>query len=77
MEIRRIRQERALSVRELARLSGLSRTTVTEVERGLKTPYPSTIRKLAAALGVTPVELMGDEEPTRDSEHEEAYVLAS
>jgi len=56
--IHRLRERRALSQRELAALAGLSVTTVNRIENGQQKPMPRTIRKLAAALGVTPEELL-------------------
>jgi len=56
--MRVIRERKALSQAELGEKAGLSRVTVARVEKGLDQPYPSTIRKLAEALGVEPDELM-------------------
>ncbi len=56
--IRRLREMRALSQRELATLAGLSVTTVNRIEIGQRKPMPKTVRKLAQALGVSPQELM-------------------
>jgi transcriptional regulator with XRE-family HTH domain len=46
----------ALSQEELARLAGVGRTTVARAERGLSI-RPSSVRKLARALGISPREL--------------------
>jgi transcriptional regulator with XRE-family HTH domain len=56
--LKRIRNEYPLTVRELARMSGVSFDTITKVENGHREARPSTIRKLARALGVEPRELM-------------------
>jgi len=56
--IRRLRELRALSQRDLATQAKLSVTTVNRIEIGKRKPMPSTVRKLAAALGVTPEELL-------------------
>ncbi len=56
--LRRLRELRALSQRELAALAKLSVTTVNRIEIGLRRPMPRTVRKLAEALGVTPEELL-------------------
>jgi transcriptional regulator with XRE-family HTH domain len=56
--LKRIRNEYPLTVRELAEMSGVSYDTVTKVENGHREARPSTIRKLARALGVDPRELM-------------------
>ena len=52
--------ESALTQDELASKAGVSRQTVLKIEGGLE-PQPPTIRKLAAALGVEPAELMEPE----------------
>ncbi|MBF8265486.1 MAG: transcriptional regulator [Dehalococcoidia bacterium] len=59
--IRRLREMRALSQRDLAALAGISVTTVNRVETGLRHPIPSTVRKLAQALGVSPDKLLSDQ----------------
>ncbi len=59
--IRRLREMKALSQRDLAALAGISVTTVNRVETGLRHPIPSTVRKLAQALGVSPDKLLSDQ----------------
>ena len=48
----------ALTQRELAHLAGISTNTVRLLEGGRRGSYPSTLRKVAAALGVAPAELV-------------------
>ena len=55
-----LRETRALTQQELAEKAGVTRGTVTRIEAGYD-GYPPTIRKLAAALGVEPSELMANE----------------
>jgi transcriptional regulator with XRE-family HTH domain len=57
--LKRLRERAALSQEELGEQAGLARTTVLRLEKGGEAPYPSTIRKLARALGVRPDQLMG------------------
>lgn len=57
--LKEIRQIRALSQRELSKLSGVSRVTIVRLEAGGEDPFPTTVRRLADALGVEPAELMG------------------
>jgi transcriptional regulator with XRE-family HTH domain len=56
--LRRYRTQQALSQEELAEKAGLVRSTVLKLESGRAKPRPSTIRKLAKALGVKPADLM-------------------
>ncbi len=50
--LRRFRQMRGMSQRELAERAGSTQYTVSEIELGHRDPHPSTLRKLASALGV-------------------------
>jgi transcriptional regulator with XRE-family HTH domain len=54
--LKEIRESHALSMRELARRSRVGTATIVRAEQG-KPVYPTTIRRLAKALGVTPAEL--------------------
>lgn len=51
--IRRFRLERALSLGELARKSGLSKQTLSKIEQGEGNPTVETLGALAAALDLT------------------------
>jgi transcriptional regulator with XRE-family HTH domain len=52
-ELRRIREERGLTVEELAEKSGVSVTTIRVVERGAREVLGETVAKLARPLGLT------------------------
>jgi transcriptional regulator with XRE-family HTH domain len=56
--LRKIRQGRGLSQRELSELAKVSSGTVYRLENGLRGAYPGTVRKLAAALRVVPEALL-------------------
>lgn len=56
--LRRIRRERALSQRDLTRMTGIAFDTISRLETGKQRAQPRTIRKLAEALGVEPKDLM-------------------
>ena len=57
--IRELRLRKALSQRELARLSGLNHSEISRIEGGSRpTPSPESLAKLAPHLGVTHEELM-------------------
>jgi len=56
--LRELRRSRGLSQRELGRLASVSPGSVYRLENQVRGAYPVTVRKLAAALGVPPVELV-------------------
>ena len=62
-EIKRRRAEQELSLSDLARLSGVSKGYLSELEANVA-PRPSaaTLFKIAAALGTSMGELLGDEQ---------------
>ena len=53
-----LRIERALTQEELATKAGMGKNTVNRMERNITEPRPSTLRKLAQALEVSPAELV-------------------
>ena len=53
-KLREIRLRQALTLRELGVLSGVAYDTIHGIETGKQAPRPSTVRKLADALGVAP-----------------------
>jgi transcriptional regulator with XRE-family HTH domain len=59
--LRAARERAVLSQLDLAKRSGVSRQAISKLE-GVdpSPPYPSTVRKLARALGIKPQELMED-----------------
>jgi transcriptional regulator with XRE-family HTH domain len=58
-KLRKARDERLLSQRELAEKARLSPTTILKLEAGrVDEPHPRTVRKIAEALGVDPQELI-------------------
>ncbi len=57
-KLRELRQLRVRTLRELEEESGVSYNTIWRLENGYRQARPSTIRKLAAALGVEPAELV-------------------
>jgi transcriptional regulator with XRE-family HTH domain len=63
--VRNLRTRRYLSQAELAVKAEVSRTTIARIEAGEIVPYPRTVRKLAEALEVEPMELATPEELQR------------
>ncbi|MCR9501918.1 helix-turn-helix domain-containing protein [Vibrio vulnificus] len=51
-KIKEIRKKKALTIQELAEISGVSEGHVSRLENGLKSPTISTLEKLANALDV-------------------------
>lgn len=58
--VRKFRDANDLSQEELADLSGLHRTYVSGVERGVRNPTVMILEKLATALGTRPAALLDD-----------------
>ena len=77
-KIRSRREELKLSQEQLASMAGITRRSVVSYETTDKRPYPSTLRKLATALGVTVYYLENDdvEDPSARLE-EEPYIQAA
>jgi transcriptional regulator with XRE-family HTH domain len=63
--VRALRQREAMSQRDLAERAGVNTETVNRIENASpgELPRPSTIRKLAKALGCRPRDLMAPESP--------------
>jgi transcriptional regulator with XRE-family HTH domain len=59
--LRAVRTLKAMSQHDLARASGVSPDTIYRLETEQREAQPRTTRKLAAALGVDPAELMKGE----------------
>ena len=60
--LRKLRVEKALSLRALGETTGVAFDTISKLENGHRPARLVTIRKLAEALGVEPKELMTGEE---------------
>ncbi|HEV2125171.1 MAG TPA: helix-turn-helix transcriptional regulator [Chloroflexota bacterium] len=56
--LRAVRERKLMTQAELAACAGIQRVTVNRIERGSTQARISTVRKLAAALGVDPEALM-------------------
>ena len=61
-KLRRLRRERAMSLRDLGERSGIAFDTINRLELGKQGAQPRTLRALAAALNVEPLELMNGED---------------
>ncbi len=58
--LKRLREQRVLSLTDLAQITGVNRVTINRIENGKQKPMPRTIRKLAEALRVSVEELTLD-----------------
>ena len=56
--LRQLRRQKVLSMRELEEMSNVSSNTKWRLENGHTGAQPRTIRKIAEALAVDPVELI-------------------
>jgi transcriptional regulator with XRE-family HTH domain len=63
--IRKLRQERNLSIRELGRLSGLSANALSMIERGRASPSVSTLYRLTDALKI-PITALFQQDQVKD-----------
>jgi DNA-binding XRE family transcriptional regulator len=55
--LRDLRLSKMLSQRDLAQEAGVTQKTIVDLELGRVEPHLKTMRKLAAALGVEPLEI--------------------
>ncbi len=60
--LRRLRLEKAVSLSELARNSGVSKGTLAKLEAGSSNPTVDTLQALSSSLGVSLNELLTDED---------------
>jgi transcriptional regulator with XRE-family HTH domain len=51
--VRRLREDRGMAIRELAELSQVSSSFVSQVERGVASPSVASLRRIAEALGTS------------------------
>ncbi len=60
LNVQRLRREKGWSQEALAFESGLHRTYISGIERGVRNPTLLILDKLAKSLGVAPAELLAD-----------------
>lgn len=61
--IRRLREQRGLTQEQLGKMVDVSRSTITQWERGWTTPRVGNVQLLAGALGVSTADIIADELP--------------
>ena len=59
-KLKDLRLRRAMSQRKLAETAGMSQRAIVDLETNRREPRPSTLGKLAQALGVEPSKLFED-----------------
>jgi transcriptional regulator with XRE-family HTH domain len=57
-KVKSLRKQRNMSLRELAQNTGLSKTTLSDLENGIKNPSLDTVEKIATAFGLTSSDLL-------------------
>lgn len=65
--IRQVREREVWGQAELARAAGISVTGLWQIEHGHRHPRPSTVRKIATALGLSARDLVEGSEPIGNS----------
>ena len=56
--LKEARQRAMISQEELSRTTGIGRATISNLENEERTAQPRTVRRLAEALGVEPMDLL-------------------
>ena len=70
-----LRTKQKLSQAELSRRSSVSQTYISELEANKKQPTYPILKKLAAALGVSIAELIGEQSPKQREEDDVQTTL--
>ena len=66
--LKRLRRQKNLSLEELAQLSGVSRSMLSQIERDTTNPTVATLWRITTALGVSIDEALGSSKPKEDLE---------
>jgi transcriptional regulator with XRE-family HTH domain len=75
-KLKSIRKERKISQTELAQASGVAQRTISSYETDLSIPRTSNqLRKIADVLGVTPADLVSDDDRFLISSEEVEYKV--
>jgi transcriptional regulator with XRE-family HTH domain len=62
MRLKELRRQNLMTQQDLEKASGVSRESIWRLEKGLSGARPSTLKKLGAALGIDPRELLPEQE---------------
>ena len=63
-KIRNLRKQKNMSLRELAQITGLSKTTLGDLEKDVKNPSLDTLEKIEVAFEMSPAELLKETDST-------------
>lgn len=75
--LRQLRREKGVTMSELSRLSGVSRTYISELESGkANDPSVAVLTSLAEALGVPPSRMLGEPEERPSVEIPQSLLAA-
>ncbi len=72
--LRVLRAERGLTLREAAVMTGVTKETISDLERGLRHPHDPTLAKIAQGYGVPFEELLEEPVPLGDAPREEGQA---
>lgn len=61
-KLKQFREQRGMTQKQVAALMGISQQAYSQYESGTRLPKPETLGRLATALGVSPLDLVGDVE---------------
>lgn len=70
LTLKQVRVRKLMSANELGKLAHIAASTILDIESG-STPRLSTIRKLSAALDITPTDIAWPGDPLREGEQQE------
>lgn len=65
-KVKSLRKQSNMSLRELAQNTGLSKTTLSDLENSTKNPSLDTVEKIATAFGLTSSDLLQKTDNTED-----------
>lgn len=66
LRLKEVRERIGMSQYRLAKVSGISQSTISDIENGKMSPSVDTMYRLCSALGVTLSEFFSDEQPSSD-----------
>jgi transcriptional regulator with XRE-family HTH domain len=65
-KVKELRESRNISLRRLSEITGLSKTTLSDLENGVKNPSFETVEKIARAFNLTTAKFLSETESTEE-----------